>query len=201
MLALRIPRAAPWRGQAGCGLTLGILLTLFGGGICWFAAAHDDYGLPMVVGGAFALVGLLLVYSGIHQLIASRLPETIFELNELPLQRGDTRAGMIIQEGPVNLQSLRVNLVCLVYITERVRRKGQKSTWTKQLWDANVLDVGAVELRSGEKFHWDVSFEVPRNAKPTGGDGKDRVIEWRVEVWGRVRGRPDFMHPFIVEVQ
>ena len=30
---------------------------------------------------------------------------------------------------------------------------------------------------------------------------EDRSIQWKLEVWGRVRRRPDFMHPFVIEVR
>ncbi|HYI12547.1 MAG TPA: hypothetical protein VEK57_26075 [Thermoanaerobaculia bacterium] len=203
VLAHRLERAQPWRAQAGCALAIGLFLSLFGGGICWLSIRNDDYGLPLIVGGGFALVGVVLIFSGIHQRIASTVAETIFELDTQPLGRGRSHTALVLQDGPLDLQSLRANLVCLVYITQRVRREGreEKSVLTKQLWDTNLLDVGAIDLRAGERQQWDVVIDVPRDAKPTGEDGEDRRIEWRIEIWGRVRRRPDFMHPFIVHVE
>lgn len=203
VLAHRIPRAENWNATAGCALWLGIALALFGGGICWLSLHNDDRGVPLIVGGGFALVGLFLVYSGIHQRLAMRSKETIFEIDDLPLERGRTRAGLVIQEGPVHLQSLRVNLVCLETTTKIVRRKGRDETdrTLQQIWDTNVLDLGAMEIHEGERLQWEVELAVPANAKVTGKHGEWKSVEWRVEVWGRVRRRADFMHPFVVEVR
>jgi hypothetical protein len=199
----RIERATPWKAHAGCGVLIGAFLMLFGGGIVALALHHDDRGLPMIVGGAFALAGVFVLYGGIHQWLASASPETVLEIETLPLQRGERTAAVVVQPGPLDLKSLHVNLVCLQTVTKIVQHRNgtERQRFTKQIWDANVLDVGAVTVLSGENLRWDLELDVPRDAPRSGDQGENRSVEWRVEIWGRVRGRPDFMHPFIVEVR
>jgi hypothetical protein len=204
VLQYRIARATPWGTQAGCALGIGCVLLLIGGTICFFALKHEDYGLPLIVGGAFTLVSLLLVYSGIHQFFAqSGVKETIFELEDLPVMRGAARNGIVIQEGPLRLQSLRANVVCMEETRKQVRRNGTTRTerFRKMIWDTNILDEGELILGDHDRAERNVIIEIPRNCPPSGEIGKAQSIEWRVEIWGRVKGRPDFMHPFVIEVR
>ena len=201
--SIRVPRAEPWAATAGCGVVIGLALLALGGGIIALSVSHGDYGLPAIVGGGFAITGLFVLYGGIHQLLASASPETVFEIAALPIERGRRCAGLIVQEGPLDLRSLRVNLVCLEITTRIVQRRNstERSRTTKQVWDTNLLDAGATTVLAGERLQWDVEIEVPRDAMPSGMRDEKRAVEWRVEVWGRVRRRPDFMHPFVVEVR
>jgi hypothetical protein len=200
----RIERASPWGAQAGRALGIGLILLAIGGTICGFSLVHDDYGLPLVVGAGFSLVALLLVYSGIHQFLArAGAKETLFELERLPVERGNVRNGVILQDGPVRLQSLRANVICMEETRKQVRRNGRTRVerFYKMIWDANVLDEGEVTLNGGERLQRNIAIEIPRHCKPSGEQGNGKAIEWRVEVWGRVKGKPDFMHPFVIEVR
>ena len=71
------------------------------------------------------------------------------------------------------------------------------------IWDANILDEGELILGNSDRVERNVVIEIPRNCHPTGEiiGRKDQSVEWRVEIWGRVKGRPDFMHPFVIEVR
>lgn len=204
VLQYRIARASPWGAQATCALGIGVVLLLIGGTICFFALKHDDRGLPLIVGGAFSLVALVLVYSGIHQFFAQQgVKETIFELEDLPVVRGEPRNGIVIQEGPIRLQSLRANVICMEETRKEVRRDGTTriERFYKMIWDTNVLDEGETTLDDHERLQRNVVIEIPRSCKPSGEQGGNKAIEWRVEIWGRVKGRPDFMHPFVIEVR
>ena len=202
----RIERETPWAATTGCALAIGVLLTLLGGGILYMALTHPDekaQGVVYIVGGGFALVGLIVLYSGIHQLFAQAgIKETIFEVGELPLRRGKAVQATIVQEGPIKLLSLRANLVCFEIETRRVQRKNGPSTekFTQQIADGNLLDEGPIELGPGEKYERSFLMTVAPDARPSGTKGKF-TIEWKVEVWGRVKSRPDFMHPFVVQVE
>jgi hypothetical protein len=204
VLSHRIPRATPWGAQASCALGIGIVLLLIGGTICFFALKNDDHGLPLLIGGGFSLVALLLVYSGIHQFFAQQgVKETIFELEDLPVVRGEPRHGIVIQEGPIRLQSLRANVICMEETRKEVIRDGKKriDRFQKMIWDTNILDEGELTLADMERAQREVVIEIPRTCKPSGEQGQNKSIEWRVEIWGRVKGRPDFMHPFVIEVR
>lgn len=200
----RIERETPWKATAGCALGMGIVVGLIAGVIIFMCLRHDDYGLPLIVGSAFGLVALLLLYSGIHQLIASGVPETILELDDLPVTRGRSMHGLVIQDGPIDLKSIRANLLCLEITAKRYKRaKGgtETSYFTKVLSETNILDVGEISLSAGERLQWDLSLDIPRDHPATGKIATDKRIEWKLEVWGRVRARPDFMHPFVIHVE
>lgn len=200
----RMARSSPWRAQAGCALGIGAVLGLIGGTIVALSLHHDDHGLPLIVGCGFSLVAVVLLFSGIHQLIASSgIKETILELEDLPVQRGQTRNAIVIQEGPIRLQSLRANVICMEETRKEVQRKEGKriERFYRQIWDTNILDEGEVTLNDGERLQRQVKIDIPLNQKRSGEQGNDKAIEYRVEIWGRVQGRPDFMHPFVIEVR
>lgn len=205
-LARRLVRETPWQSSVGCSFLIAFVLLAFASFIGWMEWTHrtdkGPDGVVVVFSAVFGLVGLVMLFAGIHQKLAMRTKETIVEVEERPLRRGTARQARVMQEGPVSLKSLRMNLVCLETITKIVQRRDgtHRERYTKQIADHNVLDQRDVVLAEGEQWERDVTIDVPADAEPSGTIG-DRTIEWKLEVWGVVRGNADFMHPFVVDVQ
>lgn len=193
--------------MAGCALTLGIVLVAIGAFPIYMTITHDEPGertLYYIVGGGFGLVGLLLLYAGIHQFFAMATPQTIVEMETRTLRRGERVDFLFRQPGPVSLHSLRVSLVgeerWARWVSHGSRRR---IDWqTKHLGTFNFLDHGSAEVGP---VPLDVlsSLDVPGDiavSREEHGDDR-RSITWKVEVWGKVRGRADFRHAFAVTVE
>src|SRR5688572_2709543 len=114
---IRLERETPAVGQAGRATTIGAFLAVLGGVILMLAMRGDasragqTEWLVYVVGGGFSLVGLVVVILGIKMFLATRLPETIVEVDRLPARAGDAFQVTVRQPGPIRLRSLRLNLV------------------------------------------------------------------------------------------
>jgi hypothetical protein len=173
-------------------LSFFVLLCLFG-----MAALFFYSGLPLFqwVSVLPALLGLLVLYSGIHALFASRTPPTTLKLDATPMRVGQSTGMVIRQTGPVIFESLRANLIC-----ERSERKpGQKNRVVTYPCQANFFDSGPCEVARMDIHEFRATATVPGDAEPSMAGGRLR-IEWRVEVWGKVKGNADFMRAFAVEV-
>ena len=202
----RLVRETPWKSAVGCSFLIALVLLAvasFVGGMQWTHPSRfdDNDWVVYVFAGAFGFVGLLMLYAAIHQTLAMRTKETIVELEARPLHRGASREARVAQYGPVRLKSLRMNLVCFEILTKVILRKDGPHTerFTKQIADLNVLDRRDILLADGERWDAEVSIAVPADVEPTGTKG-NREIQWKLEVWGVVRGNADFMHPFVVDV-
>jgi hypothetical protein len=142
-----------------------------------------------------ALLGLLVLYGGIHALFASRTPPTTLKLETFPLRIGTTTGVVIRQAGPVVFESLRANLVC----ERSERQSGRKSRTVTFSCQENFFDSGPAEVVRMDVQEFRAAVTVPADAEPSREEPGLR-IEWRIEVWGRVKGNADFMRPFAVEV-
>lgn len=203
----RLQPDAPAGAMAGCALAIGLFLVALGALPVYMTITHDEpgkRGFFYVVGGGFGSVGLLLVYSGIHRFLAMATPETIVSMAEPTLRRGARVEFLIRQPGPVELESLRVNLVGEERWAKYVHRGGRRETsWqTKHLGTFNFLDHGAMDVAS-EGLEVVSALEVPRDIERSHGERGDdrRSVSWKIEVWGNVRRRADFMHAFPVTVE
>ncbi len=207
-LPVRLKREIPWGRSIGCALFMGLLLTsvAFGFGSLVRRFPQDDAWLPWIVIGVFGFVGLCLILSGIHQWFASRVRETILEVDTEQISLGSTVQACFRQEGPVTLNSLRANLRCIERRhTWKTRSNSDgdseryKTTDEKQLWTENILDEQPGSVPAEEFWEKLVSFQIP-NEYPASLDTDDLEIVWKIEVWGQVHRWPDFMHPFVIQV-
>ena len=173
--------------QIGCTFFLALIL----GGIAvpLLVIASHRPAILYLVGGAFALFSVLLFAAAIHQLFALASPITEVQIGSLPLQRGANVRVLLRQRGPMQLESLRANLVGT--ITTRRR----KSTFTDTLGTFNFFDSGPVVIEETMPLQRETTLEVPREVLPSGGG-----VTWQIEVWGKVQGRADFQHVFPVDV-
>src|SRR5690349_12640050 len=111
--SVRLERNAPAAAMAGCALSIGLLLIAIGAFPIYMTVTHAEpgsRGFFYLFGGAFGAVGLLLLYSGIHQYFAMATPQTVVEIESATLRRGSTVDVLVRQPGPASLQSLRANL-------------------------------------------------------------------------------------------
>jgi hypothetical protein len=172
--------------------SLFVSLVLFGMAVLFFFAGEG--GVFTYVSALPAILGLLVFYTFFHSLFASRTPPTTLLLALDSLPRGKDIPYTIRQYGPVRLESLRGRLVC----EKSVRRdKSRDLTYPYQI---EIFDTGPVEVALHDTMDHPATLHIPADAEPT----TDQVglrIEWRIEIWGKVIGRADFMRPFRVVVE
>lgn len=209
-LPVRLKREHPWGRAIGCALFLGLLLMGLAGGALALARSLPQQGenqwVPYVVMGVFGGCGVLLFLSGVHQWFASRIRETILEIDRDPIPVGATVAMCVRQEGPVSLSSLRANLRCVERKHEWNTRSDSdgnpetyKTTNEKELFKLNILDEQPESIPAEEFWEKSVTFQIPPDSRPSY-DSSDLEIVWMIEVWGKVRRWPDFMHPYVLKV-
>jgi len=190
--------------MVGCTFIIATILLSLGGFIIYMDLTHsaERQGVVLIVGGGFALTGFFVFIGGIQRALASRTPQTILEVDEVPFARGSTIRAAVIQQGPVELKSLRVNLVCLRTTTRIVRRKGrdEKDYTTQEIFSVNAFDSSELVLGEGERFDRTFEIQVPEDAIRSGQETKMTTIQWKLETWGGGSFRNRFMHPFTVVV-
>ncbi len=203
---IRLVRETPFTGQAGCATTIGLFLSVLGAVIT--LGMRSDTPRPATnewlvyfVGGGFSLVGLIVVILGIKMFLAARLPETIVEVDRMPVSAGETFQVTARQPGPIRLASLRVNLVGEQLTRREVWRDGKRriDTDRRLIHQDNVLDLKDMSILHGEEVVRQGAAMVPADVRLADIEGAKQVV-WRLEVWGRVRGWVDFGHPFVIEV-
>ena len=203
---IRLQRERPAVRQAGGAIAIGAFLTLLGGGMLLVARnvtpiAPTDAWLPPMIGAAFALVGVVMLVLGLKMSLSLRLPETIVEVDGLPVRAGHPFQVTVHQPGPLRLASLRVNVVGEQITRYEVWRKGRRRIETDRhlIHQHNIVAVGDLTIARGEEYATSGEAVVPRDVKLVDIDGTKTVV-WRLEVWGRVRGWVNFGHPFVIEV-
>lgn len=209
-LPVRLKREFPWSTETGCAIFVGLFVLALVGGFYYAATVlgkdEKDVWVVYVFIGVFGCVGALLVFSGIHRLIASRVRETIVELDTEKIARGQTIKACFRQEGPVTLTSLRANVLCM----ERTHAWGTrtdsngnsesyKKTNEKLVYQQNILDEQQIVIAAEEIWETQIEFQLPSDALRSV-ESDDREVVWKIEVWGKVAWWPDFMHPFVVHV-
>lgn len=199
-LPVRLPRVTPWSRQRRLALGLGLFLVGVSGGLAALMAPHwsqerlgDRIGMSVVL-GAFGLTGLLLLYSAVHQALASFTAETIVEVEHQEVGQGATLRVRILQPGPVALRSLNATLVRKQ--TESLTEG--RTTENYEFYD-RFFEIQDVRVGRGEVLDREAELTIPRRAVLTGTVGRVET-RWLIEVWGRVRGFPGFMHQYEIVV-
>ena len=158
----------------------------------------------MLFGGVFAGLGLLVFASGIHQWLARRrTPETWLEIDAVEIVRGRPVAFSVLQPGPADLQSIRMNVICESTVVTRRRRSDGTHDSSRQVtlaYQHNVLEALDVRVPAGDVWRGDGTLVVPADQPATSGEGDPSHV-WRLEIWGRVRRGADVMHPFDIVVR
>lgn len=200
---VRLERDIPWKTGIGCTALLGLVPSALGGGILVQSWRHwkswgDDF-VVVIVGGAFALVGLGLILMAIHQAFAIRVAETEVSIDRPVLAPGMEARVRVRQPGPVNLLSLNGRLVCEVR-KRRTGRNGKHSYSSTYPYQERIFEIRGGVIPENQSLDHESLFTVPPGAEATLDTPELKRI-WRLEVWGRVRHWPDFMHPFTVDVR
>lgn len=203
---IRLQRETSVAGQSGRATVIGSVLALIGIVIVIVkkndqAPAGQNEWVLDAVGYGFAFVGLLIAILGIKMFLMTRIPETIVEVDTMPVHAGQSFQVSVRQPGPIRLKSLRVNVVCEQITSRRTgRASGRKIDRDRRIiHQSNVLNLGESVAGSGEQIVGSATVTVPADVQYVDVDG-DRRIVWRLEVWGRVRGWADFGHPYVIEV-
>lgn len=203
---IRLQRETSVAGQSGRAVIVGSVLSLVGIVIVILkendhAPAGPNEWVLYAVGYGFAFVGLLIAILGIKMFLMTRIPETIVEVDTMPVHAGQSLQVSVRQPGPIRLKSLRVNLVCEQITSRRTERaSGPKTDRDRRIiHQSNVLNLGESVAGSGEQIVGSATVTVPADVQYVDIEG-DRRIVWRLEVWGRVRGWADFEHPFVIQV-
>lgn len=207
-LPVRLRRETPWAAQRGVAYFVGLTCTGVAGILALQMARHwpevetsERWGVGLFV-AVFGLVGLLALFSGVHQLLASLVAETIVEVDRLEVGRGEAVKVCFRQPGPVALRSLRATLVrkTIVSPSEEERRRSEHAR-DKDFYEffQRFLDARDLSAPRGGTAEVVAELTIPRNARLSGQDGRERV-QWLIEVWGRVRFWPGFMHQFEIVV-
>jgi hypothetical protein len=204
-LPVRLTRETPFKSQLGCTFAIAVV-TLAVGALAWFAAGTEGKGtawVGYVVGGAFGLVGLIVLWTFVRQFAAIGLKETIVEISREPLQPGETASICLIQPGPAKLKSLRANLVCMESRSKSVwnsEKKVHEQHREERLASSEkVLEATHLNVAAGDAWHEIATFSLPADAKAVGTvDGV--TTTWKIEVWGTGYFLASFMHPFRVDV-
>ena len=203
---IRLQREMSVAGQAGCATIIGSFLALIGIVILvvlWSGVAPPGKNgwVLYVVGFGFASVGLLVAVLGLKMFLMTRIPETIVEVDTMPVHAGQSFQLTVRQPGPIRLKSLRVNLVCEQITSRRTERSSGPRTDRDRriIHQTNVLDLGESAAGPGEQIVGRITVDVPVDVHYVDLEGEMKIV-WRLEVWGRVRGWADFGHPYVIEV-
>ncbi len=168
-------------------------IALFGMAALFYFSGSTGFAVVSVLP---ALFGLLMLYSTIHSLLAAGTPPTTIRLGREPLPRGMPVDVIIRQTGPVRLQSLRANLIC----ERRERKPGRKTSEITIPCQLNFFDsLESCEISQMAPRDFAGTVAVPADGEASC-EGVVLTILWRIEIWGQVEGRADFMRPFDVEV-
>ena len=192
---MRLRRASSRKAQIGLTLGLAIFFATFATTVAVYSRDHPVNVIVYIVGAGFGLVSLLLFYSGLHQLFAMRTPETIVEAESDEWKRGREVHLSLRQSGNAEFESLRVNLVGDEVWWKAVRGHRRRAKQVNHLATVNLFDSGAFKAPFAQSISVRVPDDLPRPADRTHRE------DWRLEVWGKVRGRADFQHVFPLHLQ
>ena len=189
----------------GCTALLGLAPGLVGAAILFvshrYYAGWDwehDAG-SLVIGAVFVLVGAAMLMLAVQQAFAIHAPETIVAIRPQVLVPGASAELRMVQPGPIRLRSLHARLVCDISARQASATSAGSYTTTRCPHQERIFAVEKTEVPAGGQFAQTVTFTVPADAQPST-DAAERRVTWRIEVWGRVRGGANFMHPFTVAV-
>ena len=176
--------------QVGCMLVLGAVLLLVGAGIVsvFFInpAGKGDPLVLLIVGGAFALVGLVLLWGAVRGARGLRIPpaEVSIEANA-GLVPGAVVRVRLRQPGPMTIESLVLKASCQRKYHRRLR-PGSSSTVpdTEILWEKLLAEILDEQVPAGGVLEREVLLTLPPDARVTGPALPDGSIRWQFEVSG-----------------
>jgi hypothetical protein len=195
------------QGQVGCLLWLAGFLVLLGGGIIAVFIVNptgkgDVWVMPLV-GGAFALVGLLLLYAGIRGARGLRIaPVEVSIERRVRLVPGATVRTRLRQPGPMTIESLKLKATCEREYRRKVKEDSSSTVEDCELiWEQVLLEVRDRRVSAGDVLECEVDLTLPPGAQPTGRAQPDGRIRWRLEVFGEAGFLRATHRAFDIQVQ
>ncbi len=196
-LAVRLrPDSKP--GDQSCGALLISVALLFVGGLAGYAAWSDWqdgewHVIPLLFVAVFGGLGLLFLWIATASALASKVPETIVEVERSTIAPGGAVKLVVRQPGPLRLRRLRVKVTAE---EETPRREGSPDV--TPLYQAVVTEVGSTAIGREVPLEREAELRIPEDAKPSAGGPP--TVRWRVEVWGVPRVWPRFLLKFPIMV-
>jgi hypothetical protein len=193
--------------QVGCLFGLSTFLLVLGGGIIavfiFYPGGTGDMWVMPVVGGAFGLVGLVLLYAGVRGARGLKFAPTEVSIERgIALRPGATLRVRLRQPGEIGIESLKLKARC-----ERVYRRKVKndSSATVQdrdlLWEQVLLDIRNERIAAGDVLERVATLVLPADVPPTGPAQPDGRIHWQLEVWGEAGWLRATHHAFRIWVR
>ena len=195
----RLVREQPWKAQIGCTFLISLVVAapgVFIGYMTYFHDHSDNRNAILGFAAVWVVVALFVLLGGIHQLFAVRSPETIVEIEPAELTPGASIRIRVTQPGPLRLLSLHANLAGE---ETKYTYAAKRTSTTRYFGPYRMLEIERRNIDLSERVERDATFTVPEDVAPTV-ESPDLKVRWKIEVWGRVRMWPDFMHPFPVTI-
>jgi len=146
----------------------------------------------------FVLIGLAIIVYFLRQLlVVAGIGPTRIEISAHPLRPGGRYAAFLSQSGRLDLNSLRVSLICAE--TARYRQGTNTRTETQEVFRREFFHREGFAVQRGMPFETEIEFEVPERAMHSF-KAKNNEIAWALAVEGDVAGWPDFRRAFAVIV-
>lgn len=202
-LRYRLPiRSSPgWRLfgiLAACVVFNGIVMTFSVGTVRGHLAGKPDW-LSTVFLAPVVLIGLgLIVYFLWQLLVAAGIGATRLEISEHPLHPGGRYNAFLTQSGKLDMNSLRVSLICTE--TARYRQGTNTRTETRKVFKREFFLREGFAINSRMPFETEIEFDVP-DAAMHSFKAKNNEIVWALAIEGDVSGWPDFSRTFTIIVR
>ena len=172
--------------------------------VCAFSGNADEPRDWLWTGGAilfflpFVLVGLLLIYLFIRQLLLTAgIGPTQIEISDHPLHPGQSYAIHVSQWGRLSMNSLEILLVAEEKAT--YRQGTDTRTETQRVHQQQVFCQEAFAIRRGLPFEKQGTIEIPSEAMHSFRSEHNEVI-WKLLVLGNMKRWPDYERSFHVVV-
>ena len=177
-------------GRVGCLFVLAAVLLVIGcGTLAVFfidPAGKGDVWVMPLVGGAFTLVGVLLLYGGIRGARGASIPAAALAVEEGSAFRAGSEVRLRLrQPGPVRLESLALKASCERVYREKVKPNSSSTVERHDvMWERVLLDVRDEEVPRGGVLEREAVFALPPDARPSGEARPHGKIRWKLEVLG-----------------
>lgn len=210
-LPVRLRRETPWGSGIGLAMILGLLFIPLGAGIALIATYGPsdvrNSWLFFLIAALVCTLGILLIFSAVYQWLGSRVREPIVEIDAERIFPGQTVRICVRQEGPVTLDSLTAQLVCVErrhqWKTRATSDNGSEeycTTAESLIHSESLIDEHPGRIATEEFWEQSSQFLLPDTARLSL-NSRDLDVIWRIEIVGSVPLWPDNKHPYVLRVE
>jgi hypothetical protein len=147
----------------------------------------------------FMLIGLGAIVMFVRQLLVTTgIGPTMMEISEHPLQPGGQYRLFLSQYGRLNLNALRVSLVCEEGAT--YRQGTDTRTESQEVYRQELLRRDAFRIQSGLPLEAEIELAVPAGAMHSF-KAEHNEINWTLAVEGDVANWPNYKRAFPVIIR